>query len=627
MPLILYALFVFWVDGSRIVVAVFVAAYSLVYISLLMRRLTVQTRSLIAVALLYAIGVALLIFPLPQVNMAQGMLWIFVSALFAGIFIGIRTGLFAVCVNAIILLLIGAMLGRFNTATFLPQATRGWLLLTAGFVFLNLLTTALSAAVLGTLDNILVERKKLTSELQIQIAQQAAAEQLVQQANQTLERRNRQLEQILETGNRLRLDQPLETLLSRIVSNHRELGFEIAVLNLRDEETGVLHVHTVAGGTDEGRKFLKDASYPWERMEVIFREEFKLGPCYFIPAGTMDVSAALEGKVVIPKDDGRSRTVDEWDPEDFLYLPLRSLNGEYIGAISLDMPVDGMRPMPETLQILEIFANQASAAVENARLYQRLEAQLEEAEQASLRLRQLNSELARVAKLKDELLANVSHELRTPLNAIMGFSESLDEGVYGELEERQRKPVQQIGASGQHLLALINDILDVSKAVSGEMVLDIVSVHVDETCQACLQFIRPMAERADLHVIYDNNEPNLIIKADERSLRQILTNLLSNAVKFTPGQGTVGLVVSSLPQNNTVDLSVWDTGIGIAEGDLFQLFEPFIQVDRGLSRQYGGTGLGLALVKRLVELHDGAVAVTSTPGEGSRFTVTLPLQG
>ncbi len=235
-----------------------------------------------------------------------------------------------------------------------------------------------------------------------------------------------------------------------------------------------------------------------------------------------------------------------------------------------------------------------------------------------------NAELARAARLKDEFLASMSHELRTPLNAILGLSEALIEEIFGSITEEQREHLATIERSGQHLLALINDILDLSKMESGMMKLEITPVPVQEFCQSCLSFIKQQAHRKRIKLDCRVDEELLEIDVDERRIRQVLVNLLSNAVKFTPDRGTVQLQVRADSFRETLEFSVTDTGIGIAPEHIDKLFQPFVQIDSALSRRYSGTGLGLALVRRITELHGGSVALESQEGKGSRFTVTLP---
>jgi CheY-like chemotaxis protein len=218
----------------------------------------------------------------------------------------------------------------------------------------------------------------------------------------------------------------------------------------------------------------------------------------------------------------------------------------------------------------------------------------------------------------------MSHELRTPLTGILGLSEALQLNTYGELNERQQRTLKNIEESGRHLLELINDILDLSKIEAGKLDLNFVPCSVADVCQASLQLTKGMAHQKNQIVNYSPPTEHILVQADVRRFKQILVNLLSNAVKFTPKDGEIGLEVHLDDAGQSVDLTVWDKGIGIKDEDLGRLFQPFTQIDSSLAREYSGTGLGLSLVRRLVELHNGSVKGESTPGQGSRFTVTLP---
>jgi CheY-like chemotaxis protein len=245
--------------------------------------------------------------------------------------------------------------------------------------------------------------------------------------------------------------------------------------------------------------------------------------------------------------------------------------------------------------------------------------------------RQTNEQLARATRLKDEFLANMSHELRTPLNAILGMSESLQEDVFGSINERQGKAIATIERSGRHLLELINDILDLSKIESGKLELQWSDISVRSLCDASLVFVKQMALKKNIHLNIHIAENIDSIQADDRRLRQVLINLLNNAVKFTPEGGSVTLKVqleeTGEPEtrgNPNLCFYINDTGIGIASEEIGKLFQPFIQLHSSLNRQYSGTGLGLALVQQIVTLHEGTVSVTSEVGEGSCFTVRIP---
>jgi PAS domain S-box-containing protein len=227
-------------------------------------------------------------------------------------------------------------------------------------------------------------------------------------------------------------------------------------------------------------------------------------------------------------------------------------------------------------------------------------------------------------KAKSEFLANMSHELRTPLTAILGLAEILQDGVYGELNAKQQRSVATITQSGQHLRDLINDILDLAKVEAGKMDLHLAPTSIKELCQSSLAFVKPQATKKQISLSFDVSPELKIINVDERRMRQVLINLLGNAVKFTPANGHVSLEVQADPMNEVLRFSAIDTGIGIAPEDIHKLFQPFVQVDSSFSRRYAGTGLGLALVQRIIEMHGGGVSVESEVGKGSRFTVSLP---
>jgi PAS domain S-box-containing protein len=264
---------------------------------------------------------------------------------------------------------------------------------------------------------------------------------------------------------------------------------------------------------------------------------------------------------------------------------------------------------------------------------------------ASEELATKNAELQQANRLKSEFLANMSHELRTPLNAIIGFSEILRDGLAGELTPRQREFAGDINSSGAHLLSLITDILDLSKIEAGSMMLDREEVTVVPLLESCLAVVRDKATARSIDLRHEIDPALGTIEGDARKLKQIVYNLLSNAVKFTDPGGRVSLVARkmdrmridaagsaagrtlsapSVGDRTFLEISVQDNGIGIAAADLSRLFEPFVQVDASMKRRHEGTGLGLALVRRLVDLHGGGLAVDSTVGRGSRFTVWLP---
>ncbi|HUF65740.1 MAG TPA: PAS domain S-box protein, partial [Gemmatimonadaceae bacterium] len=263
-------------------------------------------------------------------------------------------------------------------------------------------------------------------------------------------------------------------------------------------------------------------------------------------------------------------------------------------------------------------------------------------------LGQKNAELEDASRMKSEFLANMSHELRTPLNAIMGFSELLADGLVGDMTEKQRGFIGDIFSSGKHLLSLINDILDLSKVEAGKMMLDLESVQMSSLFANSLSIVRERAAARQINLSMDAPETLGSIHADGRKVKQIVYNLLANAVKFTGEHGNVALRASRVPRAEVgapctswpartfplaesgfqefLRITVTDTGIGISRDELQHLFKPFNQIDSSLARKFEGTGLGLAMVKLLAELHGGTAAVESAVGEGSCFTVWLPLR-
>jgi len=235
-----------------------------------------------------------------------------------------------------------------------------------------------------------------------------------------------------------------------------------------------------------------------------------------------------------------------------------------------------------------------------------------------------NHELKRAMHAKDEFLANMSHELRTPLNAIIGLSESMLEISANDFTPRQQKYLHTIQESGQHLLDMINDILDLAKAGAEQLKLETHTVDIDTVCQASLRMVKQLAAAKNIDVNFNIDQEIDSVNADERRLKQMIVNLLTNAVKFTPSGGKIGLKVYGDKLNQQVWFTVWDTGIGILKEDQARLFRPFVQVNSSRVRDVGGTGLGLALVAEMARLHGGTVSLESEPGKGSRFSFTLP---
>jgi len=289
-----------------------------------------------------------------------------------------------------------------------------------------------------------------------------------------------------------------------------------------------------------------------------------------------------------------------------------------------------LNPDAEWLNFLEVLGGQTAIAIDNAQLFEELERSNTELElrvkQRTADLLRVNAELEHANRAKDAFLANMSHELRTPLTGILGLSESLQISTYGSTNDKQIRALQNIELSGRHLLALINDILDLSKIEAGKFDIYPEMINLEDVCRASLIFVKEQAQKKSILLNYQGTENAKSVFADPRRLKQIMVNLLSNAVKFTPEKGKVTLSVQTDSQKDMIQFAVTDTGIGIARVDLDRLFTPFTQVDSQLNRQYEGTGLGLALVLRLTEMHGGNIEVVSEPGHGSSFIVSLPWQ-
>jgi signal transduction histidine kinase len=275
-------------------------------------------------------------------------------------------------------------------------------------------------------------------------------------------------------------------------------------------------------------------------------------------------------------------------------------------------------------------------ALEKTKLYERLmeatselqrkvqEATAELAQQNEL-LRRQHIELEQASALKSQFLANISHEFRTPLNAILGYTHMLLQGVSGAVTEPQRKSLTRIDSNSRHLLALINDILDITRIEAGRMPLNISAFKVADLVHEVMSELEPIIRRSNLVVNAKIKTTLPPLKTDRQKVKQIMLNFLSNALKFT-ASGTVTMGATYDPKNHTLAISVRDTGVGIPEESRNKIFEDFRQLDNSPARGYGGTGLGLSICRRLAQMLGGSIELASQVGEGSTFTLRLPVR-
>jgi GAF domain-containing protein/anti-sigma regulatory factor (Ser/Thr protein kinase) len=348
-----------------------------------------------------------------------------------------------------------------------------------------------------------------------------------------------------------------------------------------------------------------------EKAELM-REWQRTNPIRADDRGTATGRSFVEGRTVHLPDVFADPKYHYWEAQQLgnfrtlLSVPLVR-QGTAVGVIAMWRTEE--KPFTEKeINLVETFADQAVIAIENVRLFNEIQDKSRQLEVAS--------------KHKSEFLANMSHELRTPLNAVIGFSEVLLERMFGELNARQDEYLHDILSSGRHLLTLINDILDLAKIEAGRVDLEPGVFSLRTALENGVTMVRERASRHGIAVEMEIGADLESVSGDERKVKQVVYNLLSNAVKFTPDGGRVA--VRAARENGAVQVTVRDTGIGIAADDQDRIFEEFSQVGRDPERSREGTGLGLTLAKRYVELHGGRLWVESAPGQGSAFTFTLP---
>jgi len=455
------------------------------------------------------------------------------------------------------------------------------------------------------------------------ISERRAADQAIAEKNRELELRGRYDHSYAKTmalfSSTYDRDKALSGLLSILADHH---PYPVSAIYIYDEWSGRLELAVSHGAPDT------------------LKSEFERGE-------------GLIGQVAI---EGKLSLLDEVDAEGGLAIDtgiLKFKPAAVIAApISFQDKLLGVLVLAASKPLIDLdgvfierLVIQLGVAMNNIRQYGDLKTLSGQLKQRGEEISQKNAELENANRMKSEFLANMSHELRTPLNAIIGFSEVLKDGVMGEMSKEQTEYIGDIFDSGQHLLSLINDILDLSKIEAGRMELDLRNVDVPELLGNSMSIIREKAMAHHIKLNLDIGDAVETCRMDARKAKQMVYNLLSNAIKFTPDSGSVRVSAHRVkrealgersnehpsrltpPTSQNADfleISVADTGIGISREDQEKLFQPFTQLDSSLSRKFEGTGLGLVMVKRLAELHGGSVAVESEEGRGSTFTVWLP---
>jgi signal transduction histidine kinase/response regulator RpfG family c-di-GMP phosphodiesterase len=431
----------------------------------------------------------------------------------------------------------------------------------------------------------------------------------VEQNRLRADKLHRILENICDINSGLDLDALLRRLAETIATT---LGFRVVLIRLREPGTDRLRACAFSGIDARSRAALEAQDVLLIEFLNWLREEFKVSQSYFI-SHAHDFSRRLP--VGVTPNLG-PREAGEWHPNDVLIVPLFDRTGEPVAYFSVDDPIDRQVPSRETIELLEIFANHAVVAIENARLYNRLETHSRELEEAGERM-------SEVMTLKNNFVATVSHELRTPLAAMSAYMDSLLGAREGQIDHEQlQRFLSVVSEESQRLTRLIESLLDLNRIDAGLTKLTRQTIDMRELIEETARLLRPVAQIGQIALKDSIDCADTRVDADRDQLRQLVLHLGSNAIKFTPPGGSVTLRLFG--DAREIGLQVEDTGIGIPEHALDKIFDRFYQVDSSLERRFGGTGLGLAICKSIAEWHGGRVTAESEVGRGSRFTVVLP---
>ena len=492
-----------------------------------------------------------------------------------------------------------------------------------------------------------IKSQRFQEELKRTVAQRDLYVKELARTTQRFEEKVRELSVVRRIGESLKYTRDVRKVFEMIIETMiTETNAENCSLMLLNRTTGELTVKAARGQTDTGISYYHTGSGSQQTFrlgEGIAGWVAQQGEPISIPDGSSGSVVRLypemdaRGEPVelpnlpeVPRfapSSGKARSIGS-----LLCLPL-VIDNEVVGVVNMSHP----RPnafSAEDSHLMTIMTDQVAIALNNVQVFddmQQLNVVLEEeVDKATEELRKTNGELQlaneeiqAASQMKSQFLAHMSHELRTPLNAIIGFSEILEDQTFGSINEKQGRYVTNILTSSRHLLELINDILDLAKVESGRMELVLGKFVFQDCLNQVADIVLPLSQSKSIEITNDIDPELGLMMADETRITQILYNLMSNAIKFTPEQGKVNIQVRC-QEDGTVEVSVTDTGIGIKEEHQELIFSEFRQVEESYARRYEGTGLGLALTRRLVELHGGRIWVESEKGKGSTFTFTIP---
>jgi signal transduction histidine kinase/putative methionine-R-sulfoxide reductase with GAF domain len=430
----------------------------------------------------------------------------------------------------------------------------------------------------------------------------------------TSRKRASRIKKVLEVATSIYSNLSLDVDLHEIVHAVSEAaGFRIVLLRVLNDGSTAYEARAFAGLNREAIQKLEQRPVPRQEFESWLKEEFRVSRSFFI-SHSRKFWGEVDEEGWTPELGARQE--GEWHQEDVLFIPLYTKDGAAIGYFSVDDPVDRRLPSRETIETLEILATHAVVAMQNANLYERLNQSMEQLEEATERGEQVN-------ELKNKFISTVSHELLTPLTAIHAYAEALLEHVGSTTVDMQKQFLGVIDEQSLKLRHLIDSILELSQLESGRFRMTREPFNLASLTHEVAAMLRSTADSKKITMTVETSAPEIVIEADRELLRRVLNNLGSNAIKFTDEGGTVTFRITI--EGRAVRIQVEDTGIGIPEETLGHIFDKFFQIDNELSRVYPGVGLGLTISKSIVEWHGGEITAESEAGEGSRFTVILPI--